>query len=327
LRQRASFIVFLLFSAVALTSLIADIKVTAATIKQLFLSSRQTKEYGLREDGIVFPGGMIEGFLIIDYDVEYSIVNKKSLSMDLYFPSVQDSNMPAVIYVHGGAWASGNKESGPGLLVIARLVDAGFVVAAVDYRLAPRYVFPAQIIDIKTAIRFLRKNSAVFGIDPLRIGAFGTSAGGHLVSLAGLTPGNPEFSGKDYIEESDSLAAVADLFGPADLDKLFVGIERTLAKSIFGDGEDALKIGSPVEYVSENAPPFLIVQGDRDLVVPLYQSELFYQTLLQRGNYAELLIVENAGHGFIPSGGRITPSLVEIADRVTDFFKTYLKSN
>jgi acetyl esterase/lipase len=310
-------------------SFFSNVRSAFETIEQLFISSRQSKDYRVREDGIYFPGGMVEGYLIIDYDVEYSRTGRETLTMDIYFPLnlKQKEKSPAVIYVHGGAWASGNKESGPGLLIIAELVKNGYLVAAVDYRLAPAHIFPAQIEDVKTAVRFLRQNAAVYGIDASRIGAFGTSAGGHLVSLAGLTPNYDLFRGDQYKEVSDDLMAVADLFGPTDLESLFIGLEKVLAEKIFGKGEDALKVASPKEYVRGDGPPFLIIQGDKDVVVPPYQSEEFYRSLVESGNYAELLIVRNAGHGFVPSGGKISPSLLEIAGTVVEFFDRFLSAD
>jgi acetyl esterase/lipase len=308
-------------------SFFSQVRSAFEMIEQLFISSRQSKDYGVREDGIHFPGGMVEGYLIIDYDVEYSRIDRETLTMDIYFPQKQKEGSPAVIYVHGGAWASGNKESGPGLLIIAELVKNGYLVAAVDYRLAPAHIFPAQIVDVKTAVRFLKQNAAVYGIDASRIGAFGTSAGGHLVSLAGLTADYDLFRDDQYREVSDGVMAVADLFGPADLESLFTGLEKMLAERIFGKKDDALKVASPVEYVRGDGPPFLIIQGDKDAVVPLYQSEEFYRSLVDSGNYAELFIVKNAGHGFVPSGGKISPSLLEIAGIVVEFFNRFLSAD
>lgn len=305
-------------------SLLSRLDEVATFIRQLFISSKQSMEYRFTEDGLRFPGGFLHGFPIIKRDVPYSRVGGVTLTMDLYFPHTPKLPQPAVIYIHGGAWALGSKDTGPGLIVLSELVKNGYIVAAVQFRLAPKFPFPAQLIDIKSAVKFLRENASLYGIDPSRIGAFGTSSGGHLASLAGLTGDSPSFRGTEYVGVSDRLAAVANLYGPIDLEEIFPGIEKELALSIFGRGEDSLKFASPIHYIDENAPPFLIVQGDKDVLIPPNQLEKFCEALSAKNNQVRLLVVKNAGHGLVPEGGTLSPSLTEVAAAVVAFFDEQL---
>jgi len=119
----------------------------------------------------------------VEYDITYANVSGVALKMDIYYPEVANGPVPAVVYVHGGGWIGGDKADGIGMMIIPALVARGYLVAAVNYRLAPQYRFPAQIEDVKCAIRYLRAKADTYRIDPTRVGAFGSSAGGHLVAL------------------------------------------------------------------------------------------------------------------------------------------------
>src|SRR5437868_3289993 len=152
-------------------------------------------------------------------DVTYCTAGGVDLQMDIYAPArLAGARAPAVMFVHGGAWSGGDKASGEGAPEIAELVDRGYVVASISYRLAPRYVFPAQIEDVKCAVRYLRANASSLHIDPKRIGAWGASAGAQLVSLLGTTDESAGFEGDGgYLNESSRVQAVVDMYGRADL--------------------------------------------------------------------------------------------------------------
>jgi acetyl esterase/lipase len=127
--------------------------------------------------------------------------------MDIYYPRKASGPVPIAVYVHGGAWAVGDKTWVTAPLDIEELIDRGYMLCAIDYRLAPRYKFPAQIEDVKCAIRFLRANASKYGIDPTRIGAWGESAGGHLVALLGVTDSSAGLEGSGgYADQSRSLS-------------------------------------------------------------------------------------------------------------------------
>jgi acetyl esterase/lipase len=248
------------------------------------------------------------------------------LTMDLYQPRKMTAPAPAVLYVHGGGWTGGDKSDGAGLLFKDALVRSGYIMAAINYRLAPKYTFPIQIEDVKCAVRHLRANAAKYNIDPERIGAIGGSAGGHLVSLLGVS--DNEWNTGENSDQSSRVQAVVDMFGPSDLQAIFVGRGDRLALQVFnisGPNDPALQEFSPVTYITPDDPPFLILHGDQDELVPLEQSQVLYDKLEAAGVPVELVVVKNAGHGFRPVNGDIQPSLPELVKLVADFFKKYLK--
>ncbi|MDI6695230.1 MAG: alpha/beta hydrolase [Anaerolineales bacterium] len=255
--------------------------------------------------------------------VTYCTMNGVELKMDLYYPpSGADSLLPVTVYVHGGGWSSGDKRDGAGALEIPVLQQAGFLVAAVNYRLAPQYLFPTMIEDVKCAIRSLRAHADEYNLDPNRIGAWGGSAGGHLVALLGTSDESAGFDVGEYLEYSSRLQAVVDMFGPADFAVPFAGGYKKAA-SVFRGFDVAL--ASPITYITADDPPFLILHGDLDRLVPLDQSQRLLAALQTAGVPAELVVVKNAGHGFKPMNGQISPSRREIMQKVVQFFEEILK--
>jgi acetyl esterase/lipase len=254
-----------------------------------------------------------------------------ALTMDVYYPSQASATpTPAVLYVHGGGWEHGSSSLGGINASIAQALTArGMLVAAVNYRLAPEYLWPAQIVDIKCAVRYLRANAQQYGIDPSKIGAWGGSAGGHLVSMLGTAGPNAGFDTGQYLQQSSSVQAVVDMFGPADLTAGGWGPYATsVVEQVFGvkPGQDnsALAHASPVTYIQSNDPPFLIFHGAKDAVVPLSQSQELASRLQAAGVSATLVTVQNAGHGFAPTGGPISPTLTDITQAAVDFFSQRL---
>jgi len=264
----------------------------------------------------------------LEKNVVYGTAGGIALKMDIYYPQRAEGAAPAVLYVHGGAWTKGSKDPGPAVNDVRMLQERGYLVAAVDYRLAPQYKFPAQIEDVKCAVRFLRANAAVYGIDGGRIGAMGGSAGGHLVSLLGLS-GDQDFnSSGGSTGQSARVQAVVDMYGPSDISVVPGGVDRGLLMQVFGAADRSAAVvrqASPVSYVSADDPPFLIIHGEKDPLVPVGQSELLYAALKAAGVPVELLRVKNAGHGLVPSGGLVTPSRIEIMKKMGDFLDSNLK--
>jgi len=267
----------------------------------------------------------------VERDVTYGSAGGVQLKLDVYYPGSASGPLPVVMYVHGGGWTGGDKQDGAGRGAIPNLQDAGFLVVSVNYRLAPDFRFPAQIEDVKCAVRYLRANADRYSLDPERIGAWGGSAGGHLVSLLGVTDGNDGLEGSGCYEgESSRVQAVVDMFGPSDLTKEFEGgaIGRALGERVFGTSDsesETLKTASPVTYISADDPPFLILQGDSDRLVPPSQSEELYDQLRSAGVPATLVMVSNAGHGFKSQGGEISPTSQEIYLMIVDFFDKQLR--
>ena len=238
------------------------------------------------------------------------------------------SPVPVVLYVHGGGWTGGDKSDGAGLLFKEGLVQRGFAMAAINYRLGPKYIFPAQIEDVKCAVRFLRANASKYNFDPEQIGAIGGSAGGHLVALLGASDEDAGWDVGEYSDRSSRVQAVVDMYGPADLKVMSAGSSRRYMLQLFGAAnidDPALLKYSPVSYLTKDDPPFLILHGELDEMVPLEQSQILYDKLKAAGIPAELVVVKNAGHGFRPVDGDLQPSMRELVRMVVDFFIKNLK--
>ena len=261
-----------------------------------------------------------------EHDLTYCTIDQVDLKMDVFYPEDLKAPAPVVVYVHGGGWTSGDKSEGAGMRFTPALLQSGYIIVSLNYRLAPAYKFPAQIIDVSCAIRHLRAYAARYNLDPQRIGAMGGSAGGHLVSLLGLADRSAGWGDGPYESYSSRVKVVIDLFGPADLEHM--PSDLNIANEVFGatsPTDPALKASSPVTYVSADDPPFLILQGLEDKIVPPEQSQLLYDRLKAAGVPAYLTTIQNAGHAFMPVGGQIKPSIEELVQSVVAFCNQYLK--
>jgi acetyl esterase/lipase len=255
-----------------------------------------------------------------------------ALKMDLYYPQNRSDSMPVVVYLHGGAWEFGTKLSEGGIVDFNPLLMHGYVIASVDYRLAPQFKFPAQIDDVKCSIRSLRAHAGDYHIDPQRIGVWGASAGAHLAALLGVTDKSAGFDNAGgYTDQSSAVQAVVDMFGPTDLlQPGFVPNTNDIAQAVFGvpahSPSPVLKRASPVTYVGPGDAPFLVIHGAEDTVVPLSQSTEFVDRLHKAGDAAILVVVQNAGHGLAPTEqGMMTPSPTQVLTMITDFFNSDLQ--
>ncbi|MGC9941694.1 MAG: GDSL-type esterase/lipase family protein [Verrucomicrobiota bacterium] len=254
-------------------------------------------------------------------DIEYANVDGHSLKLDLYVPANVPAPVPLIVDVHGGGWMSLDKNE-----MIARgMIQHGFAVASIDYRLSEVAIFPAQIYDCKAAVRWLRAHAGEYGYNPDKIGAWGDSAGGHLVSLLGLTADHPELEGSEGNPNiSSRVQAVCDFYGPSDLwttdhhlaDAVANNAVPRLLGGLIEHNLDKARRASPLFYVSSNACPFLIEHGDHDPLVPLEQSIALNAALLNAGVPSQLYVVKGGGHGF----GE--PHAYEL---VLAFFNQYLK--
>ncbi len=258
--------------------------------------------------------------------------------MDIYTPAGHGAEgvpYPVVEVVHGGGWTSGSRGLYESIqpvpevpMVIRALLSKGFMVTSIDYRLAPAHRFPASVEDVKCSLRFLRAHASQYYLDPNHIGLLGASAGGHLVSLAGLAGESAGWDVGSYLGYSSTVQAVVDMFGPEYLD-CGCGNAAIGDATIFGSGPGVLRRASPPTYISPIPgadPPFLIVQGDRDQTVPPQHSMRLYQQLLAAGQSASLCIVHNAGHQFIPkpTGASIEPSSSTISALIVQFLVQHL---
>jgi acetyl esterase/lipase len=267
---------------------------------------------------------------IVRSNLIYCMAGGVSLPLDLYLPPpLESSPAPLAVYVHGGGWQEGDKTWIDRVLPADRLVARGYAVASVDYRLAPRYHWPAPIEDVKCAIRFLRAHAGEYHLDPERIAVWGESAGGHLVALLGLAQPGAGLEGAGYPDQSSRVEAVVDMCGPTDFTGLDLSLgARLTAQLLLGaqPGPGLLKEVSPISYVRPDAPPFLILHGDRDTVVDPAQSRRLYDALQAVSAPATLVMVKNAGHVFAPAGGTPSLSITDIDDMVLSFFDRTLRT-
>ncbi|MCB1278187.1 alpha/beta hydrolase [Prosthecobacter sp.] len=213
-------------------------------------------------------------------DIEYAKVGGTSLKLDLHRP--QAENPLLIVYVHGGAWRAGSKSDVP----IAKLMDRGFAIASVDYRLSTQAVFPAQVHDIKAAIRFLRANAGTFHVNTDRIAIVGSSAGGHLAALVGVSNGNPALEGKvgDHPDQSSDVQGIVSFYGASNLQSILsqstefgLTVRIPALKLLLGDvpdkKRDLAKLASPVAHLDKSDPPLLLIHGDADPQMPPAQSQ------------------------------------------------------
>jgi acetyl esterase/lipase len=248
--------------------------------------------------------GIPEGTMI-QRNIAYVTNGHERQKLDLYVPKT-DKPLPLIIWVHGGAWLAGSKDRP---VPMSYLAD-GYAVASIGYRLSQHAVFPAQIEDCKAAVRWLRAHAQEYKLDPNHFAAWGESAGGHLVAMLGTTGDVKAFDVGENPGVSSRVQAVVDCFGPTDLlqmeaHRLPNGMRHDTpdapeSKLIGGpvqENKDKVAKANPITYVTKDDPPFLIVHGDTDPLVPHHQSELLEAALKQAGVPVSFYTVKGGGHG------------------------------
>ncbi|ORW29900.1 esterase [Mycobacterium paraense] len=213
---------------------------------------------------------------------------------------------PVLIFVPGGAWVHG-RCMGQGSALMSRLAEQGWVCLAIDYRVAPHHRWPRHITDVKTAIAWARANVDKFGGDRNFVAVAGCSAGGHLSALAGLTPDDPAY--RDELPEGadSSVDAVVGIYGRYDWedrstperDRFVDFLERVVVRKSIARHPELFRDASPIARVHRNAPPFLVIHGSKDSVIPVEQARSFVERLRDVSHsmvgYLEL---PGAGHGY-----------------------------
>lgn len=261
-------------------------------------------------------------------DVEYARVGEHRLLLDLYLPSKVESP-PLIVWVHGGAWRSGSKDRMP----LRFLVENGFAVASVNYRLSPVARFPAQVHDCKAAIRYLRSTQDDYGVDGSKIGIAGASAGGHLAALVGVTNGHNKLEGKvgAATDQSSAVQAIVDYYGPTNFLTILkqstphgLGVRIPALQLLLGgqpeDKREAAELASPVFHIDAKDPPLLLLHGDQDPQVPINQSHELHGAYKKFSNLdASFEVVHGGAHG----GSQFFD--VERKKLVTSFFKRHLR--
>ncbi len=244
-----------------------------------------------------------------------------------------DGRAPVAVYVHGGSWVSGDFDTGGFIVneIGPALTARGFIVVSVDYRLGPSAAWPAQIEDVKCAIRYLRANAAALHVDPNQIGAWGQSAGGHLVAMLATTTPAQGWDVGAYRNESSRIQAVVDMAGPSDLVSMgdqgdsglvqdsFISLLGTVSPQHLGA---ELTAASPVTYISKGDPPFLIMYSDNDRIVYPQQSQELSWDLSANDVPNQLVMINGAGHEFDQGGG--SPDPAQITAMVVAFMAQHL---
>lgn len=223
--------------------------------------------------------------VVFKKDIEYGRVSDRALLLDIYAPEKLDHPVPCLIFIHGGGWAGGNKKDYAYYCV--RFAQRGYVVASIGYRFVQEALFPACIQDAKCAVRYLRSHAAEHNIDPEKMCAIGGSAGGHLSLMLGLSPDKPELEGEGgWPGVGSKVAAVVDLYGPTDLtvpvSRNHPILKRAMGKT-YEEAPGLYALGSPIKFVTPNAPPILIFQGNIDDLVPVAQSDMLAEKLKAMG--------------------------------------------
>lgn len=238
-------------------------------------------------------------------DVAYAQVDGRTLLVDIYLPRYT-AEAPLLVWVHGGAWSRGSKSSvGP-----LALTKSGYAIASVDFRMSGEAPFPAQIHDIKAAIRFLRAEADTYGYDAERVAIGGNSSGGHLAAFVGVTNGDAGLEGEvgDHLDESSSVQAVLDYYGPTNLATILpqstphgLSVRQPALDLLIGGQPEAVpemaELASVVTHVDPSDPPMLILHGDQDPQVPINQSHELHGAYKKLGLPVHFEVVHGAAHG------------------------------
>lgn len=265
----------------------------------------------------------------VEKGIVYATPGGEKLMLDLAAPA-EGGPYPAVLLLHGGAWSLGSradlsrgsrdKNMKPTPSLIEQVAARGYVVASASYRLSPKHKFPAHIEDARTAVRFLRTHAKKFNLDPDKIGAGGFSAGGHLALLLGTADKN-SFENAEYSEVSSRVQCVVSFFGPTDLSLYGAseGLEDIYMVPLLGKtcktDPAVYRRASPIDYVTKDDPPVLMIHGTADFIVPIIHSERMLKKLQDAGVTADLIAVKGEGHGWTgPVATRSTQDAIQFLD-------------
>ncbi|HYG76382.1 MAG TPA: alpha/beta hydrolase [Planctomycetota bacterium] len=262
----------------------------------------------------------------IQTDIVYGRTSGVELKLDLAVPKEGEGPFPLLVFIHGGGWAGGNKASYHG--AIRGWAQKGYVCATVEYRFAPAHRFPAQVEDVKCAVRYLRSRARELKIDKDKVAAIGDSAGGHLSLMLGLMDKDDGLEGNCgcCADESSKVQAVINYYGPTDFTvKHEIAknpVVMTLVSNFLGTNDQTapvFKQASPVTYINKGDPPVLTFQGTKDPLVPDEQARHLHAELKKAGVVEKLEIIEGGGHGF---SGEVRLKTVQMTE---EFLKTHFK--
>ncbi|MFE4573456.1 alpha/beta hydrolase fold domain-containing protein [Paenibacillus chitinolyticus] len=261
-------------------------------------------------------------------DIEYVRYGERGMRLNMIRPAYLKGSLPLLIYVQGSGWRK--QKLYEAIPQLSEFAHRGYIVASVEYRPSTEAEFPAQIQDVKSAIRYLRANAGRYGVDTARVAIWGDSSGGHMAALTGVSEGAGELLTEFEKDQSTSVKAVVDFYGPSDL--LQMSKYPSTIDHDAPDSPGSLLLGGPIQHNKEKAaaanpiryitkekklPPFLIMHGDRDEIVPFNQSVLLYEALRLAGQDVTFYKVKGAGHG----PGFWSPEVLRV---VRDFLKAHL---
>ncbi|GIW92518.1 MAG: hypothetical protein KatS3mg110_0559 [Pirellulaceae bacterium] len=270
---------------------------------------------------VVYPDGTpVPESVQIRVGIEYGRAGEESLLLDLARPKVSADPLPCVVVIHGGAWRAGTRQVH--LKDIGRLAERGYVAASVSYRFCPQHTFPAQIEDVKCAVRYLRANADTINLDPQRIGAVGFSAGAHLAMLLGVMDPADGLEGQGgWGDQSSKVQVVVAFAGPTALDAPDIPeVSKPLVRDFLGgtadEKADLYRKASPVTYVTKGDAPMLLFQGTNDPLVPYTQAYRMLEAMQAAGVEGRVEFLVGAGHGWgDPERERTFQAMFEFLDR------------
>lgn len=270
------------------------------------------------------------------FNIQYGSAGARPLYLDVLAPDdLGNRRMPAVVYIHGGGWAGGDRSWHPNRILAA----VGFFTVTISYRFSGEATFPAQIHDVKAAIRWVRAHAEEYGVDPARIGIWGHSAGAHLAALAAVTAGVPELEGGCGNEGYDSsVQAAVPIAPPVDflidwyavqqipLSNDIAGLSTALLGGLPAENQGLARLASPLWHVDPTSPPHLVIHGEADEVVPISQARAYVAALRHMGQrHAELIALPGVGHMSDEALYPGSPDPYRLQERVVEFFSMHLR--
>jgi acetyl esterase/lipase len=287
------------------------------------------------------PVPITEGVSVIK-DIEYGKGGDIPLLLDMYIPEKPIATpTPAIIWLHEGGWSVGGKSDEPAISWSTYLAEYGFLVVTLDYRLSGVAQFPAAVQDCKCAVRWLRAHAEILNVNPDQIGVAGGSAGGYLAMMTGLADETAGLEGDGgWIKFSSRVQAICSLYGPSYLPLMYeysidrltkIGEKPDDAAEVqflgghLEDRKEVYEAASPINYISSDDPPLLLIHGEIDRIIPFEQSSLMYQAYQQAGLETTLIKVIWAGHGLSQEPNKpISPSYEKNERIVLEFFIKHL---
>jgi acetyl esterase/lipase len=274
------------------------------------------------------------GNVTAEFEVAYaSAPGYRPLTLDIYqAKGASSARKPALIWLHGGGWLAGSSRMSYGVIgtldqVMAKAAARGYVAFSINYRLSSEAKFPAQIEDGKAAIRWVRANADKYHVDPQRIAIGGDSAGGYLAALAGTSCGETALEGAlGNQDQSSCVQAVVDWYGVVSFKNLLAQGKastdspesKLLGCEVAKCSAELLKQADPLTYISTNTPPFLIMHGQADTVVPVQQSQELDDALKAKGVTSQLVLLPGLNHVFIGLKAEQAPGLLDTVFKFLD---------